>query len=609
MMNPQRIPEKGTKTIRENRLFIRNIIFSIVAIVSIVIILVLASGTVMPRSNRIASDVIRVDRDYPGYEVSEGLNGSDPVRIYSFILDDIPLGGECLSVWLVHRDVRIYIDDVLMYDSGEIKPSRLTDSPGSYWALVPLFTDDVGKEIRVETGNAYRMLLESSPAVILSTQGSLVSYCMRVEWPGVIVGIFCMVSGVIYAILACVMRAEDDERRSFAFIGLFISFFGLYRLLDMPVITLLFNDHSMLITYINMICFTWMPAVFYLSESRRWSNNGLFRKIGMAFAAMAMILTVLQVFGIRDMWRNTSFVYICIGISFLVVLADYLIRRFVTHRDSGHSGYMITYVVIIICIMMDSLLYYRSGSTRNANIALYLVAVYGVQSGISLIRSIVSRNEEAARQKMELADRKGALMLSQIQPHFIYNTMNTIYALCDINIEDAKTAIHDFSGYLRHNFGSMEHFGPVPFEEELKHTRFYLSIEKMRFGDELNVVYDIEETDFELPPISLQPIVENAVRHGLRHKTGGGTVTITSRRNGDECVVTVQDDGAGFDTSVLGFQEPDSEHNRIALNNVSMRISQMRGGTLNIESEPGKGTIVTITVPVNKEITDEDIYS
>gem|GEM_PF-617857 len=608
-MSLQRIPEKGMKTIRENRFFIRNIIFSTVAIVSIVIILVLASGTVMPRSNRIAFDVIRVDKDYPGYKVTEGLNGTDPVRIYSFILNDVPLGGECLSVWLTHRDVRIYIDDVLMYDSGEMQRNRLMNSPGSYWALVPLFTDDVGKEIRVETRNAYKTLLESSPAVILSTQGSLVSYCMGVEWPGMIVGIFCMVSGVIYAILAGVMRAEEDERRSFGFMGLFIAFFGLYRLLDMPVITLLFNDHSMLITYITLICFTWMPAVFYLSESRRWSYNQLFRRIGIAFAVMAIILTALQLCGIRELWRNTSLIYISLGISFLIVLFDYLRGMSYSHRDFEHRGYMITYVLIVICILIDSVLYYMSGSTRNANIALYFVAVYGVQSGISLIRGIVSRNEEAARQRLELADRKGTLMLSQIQPHFIYNTMNTIYALCDINIEDAKTAIHDFSGYLRHNFGSMEHFGPVPFDEELKHTNFYLSIEKMRFGDELNVVYDIVETDFELPPISLQPIVENAVRHGLRHKTGGGTVTITSRRNGDECVVTVQDDGAGFDTSVLGFQEPDSEHNRIALNNVSMRISQMCGGTLNIESEPGKGTAVTITVPVTKEIPDEDIYS
>ena len=150
----------------------------------------------------------------------------------------------------------------------------------------------------------------------------------------------------------------------------------------------------------------------------------------------------------------------------------------------------------------------------------------------------------------------------------------------------------------------MEQNAPVPFEDELKHTRFYLSIEKMRFGDELNVVYDIEESDFELPPISLQPIVENAVRHGLRHKTGGGTVTIRTRGTDEDYTVTVEDDGVGFDTSTLGFQEPDSEHNRIALNNVSMRIRQMCDGTLSIESEPGVGTVVTISIPVKKDIME-----
>ncbi|MBO4900607.1 MAG: ATP-binding protein, partial [Lachnospiraceae bacterium] len=156
-------------------------------------------------------------------------------------------------------------------------------------------------------------------------------------------------------------------------------------------------------------------------------------------------------------------------------------------------------------------------------------------------------------------------------------------------------------GYLRHHFRSMEQYGPVSFDEELEHTRFYLSIEKMRFGDELNVEYDIEDTDFELPPLSLQPIAENAVRHGIREKNGRGTVTIRSYRTDEACVVEVEDDGAGFDTSILGEQEPDTEHNRIALRNVSVRVEQLCQGQLSIDSTPGKGTVVTISIPIKKE--------
>ena len=587
---------------RENRRKLFNIFFIIFVTASIVTMLIMAFGIITPQSSRIASEVIRVDDGYPGFTVSGSDESIDKPRIYTFHLNEVPLGGECLSVWLEHREVEIYIDDELMYDSDTIRHSRLTRSPGQYWALVPLFKEDAGCEIRIETRDVYRRILDRPPAIILSSHGSLVTYCMNVEWPGIIIALFCLASGLVYSILAYVLRAGVDDRRKVNVTGLFIAFFGLYRLLDMPIISLLFNRHSLMITYINLICFTWIPAVFYLSESSRRENNVLFSMIGKIFTGIATLLTVLQLCGIRDLRQNMNFMYLGMFLSFVVVVADFLIRRFITHRYSEKDRFLIVYALIIISILLDTVVYYKSGSTRNANIALYLMTIYGLQAGISLTRRIVSRNEELARQEIELADSKGALMLSQMQPHFIYNTMNTIYSLCDINIEDAKTAIHDFSGYLRHNFGSLEQYGPVPFEDELKHTQFYLSIEKMRFGDELNVIYDLEEKDFELPPISLQPIVENAVRHGLRHKTGGGTVTIRTRGTDEAYIVTVEDDGVGFDTSMLGSQEPDSEHNRIALNNVSMRVRQMCDGTLNIESAPGEGTTVTISVPVKKDI-------
>ena len=604
MLSPKTIPRVEMNPIKENYRKVLNIIVIVCIAASVIIMLVLASRTVTPSSSRLATEVKRVDEDYPGFTVSESVDGDASVKEYFFRLNEVPLGGECLSVWLENRDVHIYIDDELMYDSDEIIHSRLTKSPGMYWALVPLFQDDVGKEVRIETRDMYRTLFRKTPAIILSTHGRLVSYCLKVEWPGILVALFCMVSGMFYAILAYLLRVGVEERRKVNLTGLFIAFFGLFRLLDMPLISLLFNDHSLMITYICQICFIWIPAVFYLSESTRREYNELFHVIGVAFAGIAGFLTILQLCGIRDLRQNTNIMYLLLLISLAAVLTDYFIRRFIRHQSFDRDRFLVVYLLIIISIVLDTVLYNMSGGTRNANIALYLVTIYGIQSGISLTRRIVSRNEEMTRQKVELADSKGALMLSQMQPHFIYNTMNTIYSLCDINIEDAKTAIHDFSGYLRHNFGSMEQNAPVPFEDELKHTRFYLSIEKMRFGDELNVVYDIEECDFELPPISLQPIVENAVRHGLRHKTGGGTVTIRTRGTDEDYTVTVEDDGVGFDTSTLGFQEPDSEHNRIALNNVSMRIRQMCDGTLDIESEPGVGTVVTISIPVKKDILE-----
>ncbi|MBR0164992.1 MAG: histidine kinase [Lachnospiraceae bacterium] len=203
------------------------------------------------------------------------------------------------------------------------------------------------------------------------------------------------------------------------------------------------------------------------------------------------------------------------------------------------------------------------------------------------------------------------LLASQIRPHFIYNTMNTIHGLCDENVEEAKQAICDFSDYLRANFESYEKSEPVPFQKELEHTHFYLSLEKLRFREELQVVYDIQAEDFRLPPLTVQPLVENAVRHGIRKKTGAGTLTLRTRETNDAFEIVIEDDGAGFDTdSLMGDAARDGaiasadketfvseDHIHIGIANARARVERISKGTLQVESMPGRGTTVTIRIP------------
>lgn len=566
----------------------------------IITVLAVSYSTLTPSSNRIGRDILYVDKDYPGFSEQTAEEHPD-VKIYSFTVSEMPQGGESLFVWMIHADAWIFVDDELLYDSGDMNYGHLSKSPGQYWAIVPMFEDDLGKEVRVEVREIYNSMFYDTPVMILSAQGNLFSYCARTEAAALIVGLFCIVLGAVYAALAHIMQLGEETRRRADFIGIFLALFGCYRVADMPVITLLFNDHSLMVTYISLICFTWIPAAFYLSESNRQTYNKLYRFIGLIFAVLAFVLLLLQVLGIRDFGQDSDIVFICMFLSFIAVLIDYVYGRWLKHRYSAEYYRIGMFLLVCASVILDYFLYYRNGNTRNANIALYVVCLYGIIAGFEMVRRIRLRNDEVTRQRMELAERKGAIMVSQMKPHFIYNTMNTIYSLCDINIESAKQAIHDFSGYLRHHFRSMECIGPVSFDEELEHTRFYLSIEKMRFGDALNVEYEIEENDFELPPLSLQPIAENAVRHGIREKSGRGTVTIRSYRTDDACVVEVKDDGAGFDTSILGDLKPDSEHNRIALRNVSVRVEQMCQGQLMIDSTPGEGTVVTISIPIKKD--------
>ena len=186
------------------------------------------------------------------------------------------------------------------------------------------------------------------------------------------------------------------------------------------------------------------------------------------------------------------------------------------------------------------------------------------------------------------------IMLSQIKPHFLYNALGAIEELCESDPQMAKAATVTFSRYLRGNMTSIEVSGSIPFEKELSHTKFYLELEQIRFEDALQVEYDISCMDFMIPTLTLEPLVENAVRHGVRgNDDGRGTVTIATREYTDRYEVSVTDDGPGFDPEGM----PDDGHSHVGLTNVRERLMQVCGGMLKITSSIGHGTTATIVLP------------
>ena len=208
---------------------------------------------------------------------------------------------------------------------------------------------------------------------------------------------------------------------------------------------------------------------------------------------------------------------------------------------------------------------------------------------------IIPQNIIAAAKAKELEaalqESRTAIMMSQIRPHFIFNTLGSIEQLCILQPEAAASLVHNFARYLRGNFGELDNHAPIPISQELEHVRCYVSIEKMRFPD-ITVTFDIQSTDFLLPALSVQPLVENAIKHGLMKLPEGGTVTVSTFETDTHYCVRVQDNGGGFDTNLL---REDPSH--IGLRNIRGRLDAMCGGTLTVESTPGLGTKVTILIP------------
>ena len=213
---------------------------------------------------------------------------------------------------------------------------------------------------------------------------------------------------------------------------------------------------------------------------------------------------------------------------------------------------------------------------------------------------------EKERAQKELYEAELQIMVSQIRPHFLYNALTSIAMMCELDPKTAKEATIAFSKYLRGNMDSLKQTKAVPFEQELSHLKNYLYIEKLRFDDLLNIVYDIQATDFEVPQLSIQPIVENAVKHGVGMAEDGGTVTISTRETDDAYEVIVSDDGVGFDVNA---PKKDDGRSHVGMENTKRRLKEMCKADIVITSEVGKGTTARVIIPKKEGKANEDTVS
>ena len=219
---------------------------------------------------------------------------------------------------------------------------------------------------------------------------------------------------------------------------------------------------------------------------------------------------------------------------------------------------------------------------------------------IIYINLYTEQNKTLIETESRLLDTKVKLMMSQIQPHFLYNALSSISYLCTEDPNEAEKATNEFADYLKVNLKSINSDTPIPFEEELKHTETYLNIEKRRFPKKLKVWYDIKATNFNIPALTVQPIAENAVRYGVESRFEPTLIIISSYEGDDEYIVKVSDDGGGFDAD--NVMKDGSEH--IGISGVKNRLSEMSGGSMEIKSVIGKGTEVIFHIP--KTVSEEE---
>ena len=198
--------------------------------------------------------------------------------------------------------------------------------------------------------------------------------------------------------------------------------------------------------------------------------------------------------------------------------------------------------------------------------------------------------EQYLRQQQEIAGQRASILVLQMRPHFIHNTMLSIYYLCRQDPEEAQRVTLNFNKYLEKNLNALASKETIPFSEELEHTRAYLNVEQALYEENLFVEYDLPHVNFRVPPLTLQPVVENAVKHGLDPDSEPVRISIRTRKTNAGSEIIVSDNGPGFEPA-------DDDRPHIALANIRKRLEMMCGGSMTILPREGGGTVVKLTVP------------
>ncbi len=493
---------------------------------------------------------------------------------------------------------QIYQDDI--FDIPDLKPEFFASMCARMWmgTIVPAIGTEDLVEIQLYNphvyGNetAYRDFLTtlcSDPLEWSILELNLASHGNQFR----ILGIFFAVTSLMLlgaAIAAVIVRIPVGT--TLMKLGLLTLFVGGYIAFDTIDVSY-WSELNVLNTYAGQLCM--MLAAFclchFVSDTLTGKKQRVAKIAVLLSALFNSVLIVLSFVGVTVIydtlpyWAGAQFV-LCI--LFMVLCVMEALRKG-AKRLVPISAFVLFAAMLLDFFGVGANIVWRAPCSKIVFTILFVIHIVATARGVVMNHRASIR---VAKLEKELEDSRIAIMLSQIKPHFLYNVLNTIYHLYRKEPDTAQEAVSSFAEYLRCNMLSIEKNEPIPFSEEYQHIQTYLSLEQIRFRGKLDVVYDVDVTDFKVPPLTVEPLVENAVKHGVTKKRGGGIVTISTLRTDEGVQITVRDTGIGFDPD--NYMDDGKPH--VGIRNVRDRLQHMADGSLSITSSKN-GTVAVVTIP------------
>ena len=502
--------------------------------------------------------------------------------------------GTCLAFRTYGSSARVLVDGELYWSAAEVSSGR----PLSRWNYVRLDPEQGGKTIRLVLSGPDPFCTGTVSEMLLGAAGELMIYAESTAAPDRWINLCILFTGLLVLLYSLFgYTNSEDMARSFL-LGLLILLLGGVGVARITAAYSVSPARRLIYEAVRAAGGL-LPPLYCLccvsgNAGSRRPGCLLWGWIGLAYAAAAALMRAFGPAWLMPVLRVAGCLMYC------AVFGACLAARM--REGSRGKRNRVLLAVGIAALILGELAgtFTHVGnalrwSLRPESIgALIFVLLQTTES----VLSAYDRMERRMDMERELNEGKIRLLINQIRPHFINNVMTTIRSMIRYDPDEAEKMVYRFTQYLGYNIDALTGTELCPFSMELDHIRAYLEIEQAHLRPRLRVEYDVAADDFELPPLSVQPFVENAVKHGIAPKQGTGTLTVATRETDAAYVIRIEDDGVGFD--VTRPFDTRGGHG-LGLNNARERLALMVNGTVELSSAPGQGTRVCISIPKLRE--------
>lgn len=496
------------------------------------------------------------------------------------------------------QEVDVYIDNMQIYHyPDENFPGGVVPN---HWNFVKVPDDSAGNDVCIVLQSPNSHFQYYPKLIYYGYYGNLISYIQHCQISTFLISLSIGVIGIII-LLGALLSVKYGQFIQQEILGIIFVLAAVCSCSESGfLLSWIREDILYYAVFISLnICPILIIVYCYLRSRKLCCRIRLYVIFYCAVTGLSLVLYVL---GCVDFSQTLMMVNVLLLISLLC-----LIRTIWEDIKSGKNRYVKSELffagIVLVAFCYEAIGLYTGSRGRPEFFMQISLFLYAVNKMVAVQRYMFDTIVEKAQLEKSLQLSRIELMTSQIKPHFIYNVMNSIQILIKLDPGEAGRMVHYFSQYLRGNLSLGSEQRLVEFSKELHHVQAYVEIEKVRFEDKLNVEYDIEELNFLIPPLSVQPLVENAIKHGICQTISGGTVRIRSRQCTGGYMIEVIDDGPGFDISILQQNNTES----YGIDNIRFRIEEICHGKLKIESSAGAGTKASIFIPdiSGKRVSDK----